>query len=471
MTQSHTTTDLDFASAEPLAARIRAKEISPLELMEHTLARIEALNPALNAFVALDAEGARAEAAKQTERLAHGEDLGPLGGLPLGVKDLEHAAGLPTTFGSSVFRDHRAERDDIHIERLRKAGAIVIGKTNAPEFGYTAFTDNDLFGPTLNPWNPERTPGGSSGGSAAALAAGMVPLATASDGGGSIRIPACYCGLYGLKTSFGRVPIGPRPLRGWLDFGVYGPLTRCVRDAALYLDQIAGPHPADPDSLPAPEDSYLRRLEEPLPRLRIAFNRTLGVTDLQPDVEREVERAVDTFRDLGHEVTENDDTIPETVGHWIRMASFQALATLWEEYSTRHDEFSSEFVRNLDDALDTGPTDFRDFARARAELIEWTWRLFERFDLLLTPTLPTEAFAAPGPVPIERDGVPYNPIAFTYPFNFTGHPAASVRAGFTDSRLPCGLQIVGPRHRDDLVLQASYAYEQERVWSDCWPAL
>jgi aspartyl-tRNA(Asn)/glutamyl-tRNA(Gln) amidotransferase subunit A len=285
-----------------------------------------------------------------------------------------------------------------------------------------------------------------------------------------VRIPACYTGLYGLKTSFGRVPIRPRGMVRWLDTSVYGPMTRTVRDAALYLDQIAGFHPGDPDSLPAPGYSYLEKLDKPLGRLRIAFNRTLGVTRVQPDVLREVEAAVDVFRSMGHEVVENDDVIPETGGWWARMGAFQGLASLWEEYTAHHDEFTDRYVRQLDAAHDVGPTDFREFYMLRAELNEWTERLFGEVDLLLTPTLPTEAFPAEGPIPSEIAGEPANAIAFTYPFNFTGHPAASVRAGLTDAGLPCGLQIVGQRHRDDLVLQASYAYERERPWQT-WPAL
>ena len=463
--------ELDFASAERLAALVRSKAISPTELMDHALKRIEALNPTLNAFIALDAEAARAEAARQTERVARGEALGPLGGLPLGVKDLENAAGLPTTFGSRVFRNHRPERDDVHVERLRAAGAIVVGKTNTPEFGYAPFSNNELFGPSRNPWNTARTPGGSSGGSAAALAGGLVPLATASDGGGSIRIPAAYTGLYGLKPSYGRVPIGPRATQPWMNISVYGPLTRSVRDAALYLDQVAGPHGADPMSLPPPAESYLAALERPLPKLRVAFNRTLGQADVPADVMREVESAVQVFRDLGHEVVDNEDAIPQTAEYWIRMFGFQALASLWDEYSNRHEEFSADFVQHLDASLDVNATDFRDFYGARGQIQRWTWELFEQYDLLLTPTLASEAFAAEGPTPIEKDGAPHDPIVFTYPFNFTGHPAASVRAGFTDAGLPCGLQIVGLRHRDDLVLQASYAYEQARPWQDRWPSL
>ncbi len=454
--------DLDYAPAHELAAKVRARDLSPVELMERSLARIEALNPRLNAFVEVDGEGALRQAQALETRLAEGEEAGPLAGLPTGVKDLENAAGFVTTLGSRLYRENRVDFDDALVARLKAAGAIIVGKTNTPEFGHIPFTDNELFGATRNPWNEERTPGGSSGGSSAALASGMTPLATASDGGGSIRIPACYTGLYGLKPSQGRTPIAPRRLPSWLSISCYGPLTRCVRDAAIYLDVVAGPHPADPESLPAPDVSYAGTLEEPLPKLRIAFNETLGVTRVQRDVLREVRAAAETFAAMGHEVEENDDAIAEMGGWWARVSAFQSLGLEWENYSTRHDGFTERYVRQLDRAVDVGPSDFQEFLRRRGELVAWTARLFERYDLLLTPTLPTEAFAPSGPIPREIEGEQANGIAFTYPFNFTGHPAASVPAGLTDSGLPCGLQIVGPRHRDDLVLRASYAYEQAR---------
>ncbi len=454
--------DLDFAPAHELAALVRARELSPVALMERSLARIEALNPGLNAFVEVDPGGALREARALEQRLDAGEEAGPFAGLPLGVKDLENASGFVTTRGSRLYRDNRVDFDDALVARLKAAGAIVVGKTNTPEFGHIPFTDNELFGATRNPWNPERTPGGSSGGSSAALASGMVPLATASDGGGSIRIPACYTGLYGLKPSHGRTPIAPRAMPSWLSISCYGPLTRCVRDAAVYLDVVAGPHAEDPESLPAPDVSYAETLEEPPPKLRIAFNETLGVTRVQRDVLREVRAAVEAFAAMGHEVEENRDAIPEMGGWWARVSAFQSLGQEWDNYSTRHDEFTARYVRQLDRALEVGPSDFQEFLRRRGELVAWTARLFERYDLLLTPTLPTEAFGPAGPIPREVEGEQVNGIAFTYPFNFTGHPAASAPAGLTDAGLPCGLQIVGPRHRDDLVLRASRAYEQAR---------
>ena len=463
--------DLDFAPAGTLAALIRARALSPSELMERTLARIERVNPRLNAFVVLDPARALAEAAAQTARLARGERLGPLGGLPLGVKDLEDAEGFVTTSGSRAFRDRRAPRDSVQVERLRAAGAIVIGKTNTPEFGHIGFTDNELFGPTRNPWNLERTPGGSSGGSAAAIAAGLVPFATASDGAGSIRIPASFCGVYGLKPSRGRVPSGPSAFAGWMDTTVSGPITRTVRDAALYLDVVAGAHPADAHSLPAPAASYVAALDEPLPRLRIAFSATLGATHVQSDVLRAVESAAAAFEQMGHAVETLDETIPSLAGWWVLMSRFQALASLWEVYTQRRDELSAAFAQKLDDAWGTGPEQFREYGQRRAVLNAWLWRLFDRYDLLLTPTMPLEPMAPQGPVPEQVEGKPCDFIAFTAPFNFGGQPAATVPAGFTASGLPVGLQIVGARLRDDLVLRASHAFEQARPWQERRPEL
>ena len=466
-----TDTDLNFASIRQLAALVREKRISPLELMDHTLARVEALNPRLNALVQLDAEAARAEAAAQTARLAAGEDLGPLGGVPAGIKDLENASGFITTQGSPLHaHDAPADFDDVHIERLKAAGAIVVGKTNTPEFGMVPYTDNEVFGVTRNPWNLERTPGGSSGGSAAALASGMLALATASDGGGSIRIPACYTGLYGLKPSFGRVPIAPRRHDAWMDTSVFGPLTRTVADAALLMDVMSGPDDRDRNTLPAESRSYGERLAEPLPRLRIAFNRTLGVTRLQTDVEREVEAAAAVFRELGHEVEENQDAIPETGRFWNDVNSWNNVATHWHDYTTRHDEYGEMVVQMLDHGLGLDAERMGTFLELRQTITAWTAQLFGDYDLLLTPTLPTEAFAAAGPIPRTLYGEKFAAIALTYPFNFSGHPAASVPAGLTDAGLPCGLQIVGPRFRDDLVLRASLAYEEARPW-DRWPRL
>jgi aspartyl-tRNA(Asn)/glutamyl-tRNA(Gln) amidotransferase subunit A len=465
---------LHFQPAHVLADLVRRRQLSPLELMEATLARIEAVDPKTNAFCQLDADAALAEARSQTERLARGEDLGPLAGLPLGVKELENATGFRSTMASRFYEDRWAETDDVHVARLKAAGAIVIGKTNSPEFGYTAFTTNDLFGTTRNPWDLTRTPGGSSGGSAAAIAAGLVPLVTASDGGGSIRIPACFCGTYGFKPTFGLVPIGPREAPDWTDTTCYGPLTRTVRDAALYLDQVAGYDPSDQTSLPKPAETFLAALDRPLPKLRIGVNRLLGAPAVQSDVLREFESAVAVFAAMGHELEDNVESLEEMTGHWIRLTRFQTLATLGREVvEANAEKFTRSYYNGFLLARDVGPKEFGAAYAARGRINAALRRLFERYDLLLTPTMPLEAFAAEGPLPRQIEGVSLGGgiIAFTAPFNFSGYPAATVRSGFTDAGLPAGLQIAGRRHEDALVLQASLAYEQARPWNDHWPEL
>jgi len=468
-------TQLYWLPASDLAELIRKRELKPSELMEATIARIEALNPKLNAFCAMRAQQAMDEASAMDERIARGEKLGALAGLPLGVKDLFDAAGLPTTFGSMPFKDHMPEADSVEVARLKAAGAIVIGKTNAPEFGYTNFTKNRIFGVTRNPWNVERTPGGSSGGSAAAIAGGMIPLATGSDGGGSIRGPACYVGCFGLKPSFGRIPHDPMlEMQGWEDTSVLGPLTRTVRDAAMYMDAAAGYHAVDPDSLPHPGLSYVAVLDRLPKRLRIAFHPTLGQI-IQSDVAREVEKAARTFRELGHEVTTLDEAVPDTSGVWLRIGATQTYAMLYDYIQREKDraEFGRGFLAGQVTAERISWRHYSVAYRLRTEFNRWMQRTFERFDLLLTPTQPSEAFNAAGPQPTEIDGRKVRSgldiSGLTYQFNLSGHPASTVRAGFTNSGMPCGLQIVAERHREDLVLQASHAYEQVRPWNDKWP--
>jgi aspartyl-tRNA(Asn)/glutamyl-tRNA(Gln) amidotransferase subunit A len=471
--------DLAFRPAWQLAQAVRNGELSPVTLVQACLNRIDALNPALNAFVALRREEALEEAAALQRTIVAGKRLGPLAGLPVGVKDLEDVAGLPTTYGSRPFRDYRPATDSVQVARLKAAGAIILGKTNTPEFGYTGLTKNLLFGVTRNPWNLERTPGGSSGGSSAAIASGMVPLVTASDGGGSIRIPACYVGAFGMKPTFGRVPVGPliadRPMLPWIDTVCFGPLTRTVRDAALFLDVVAGPDPSDPETLPAPGLSYLETLEALPAKLRIAVSPGLGYARVQHDVWREVAAAVDVFRTLGHDVDMIDDVFPNLGVEWGLVSMAELYGLLASDLEAHRDQWGRAFYAGLQQAKSVGPEFIARAQRKRAELHACLARIFARYDLLMTPTLPTEAFAAAGPFPDAIDGEPITStlgaVAFTYPFNFSGHPAASVRAGFTDAGLPAGLQIVGPRFRDELVLQASYAYEQARPWNGRWPEL
>ena len=465
--------ELYWKPAHELAAMIRRRDIKAAELMDLTIKRIEQTNPKLNAFCALRADDAMADARALDEKIARREDVGPLAGLPLGVKDLEDAAGLATTHGSKAFRDHMPKSDSVQVSRLKAAGAIVIGKTNAPEFGYTAFTKNLLFGVTRNPWNLERTPGGSSGGSSAAIAGGVIPIATGSDGGGSVRIPACYTGCYGLKPTKGRIPSeASLGMLQWNDTSVYGPLTRTVRDAAIFMDAVVGYHPADPDSVPHPGISYASILERLPKKLRIAFHPDFGQL-VQRDVMREIVKAVAVFKDLGHEVTTIDDPVPETGRAWMQLGATQSYAQLHEMFDKHRDDFGRAFLSGTEGATRVTWKHYGAAYRRRLEFNEWCQRVFARYDLLLCPVLPTEAFPAKGPMPTEINGEPLKDalgaVVFTYPFNLSGHPGASVRAGFTDSNLPCGLQIVAERYREDLVLQASHAYEQANPWNSKWP--
>jgi aspartyl-tRNA(Asn)/glutamyl-tRNA(Gln) amidotransferase subunit A len=465
---------INYRSAREIIGMVQSGEITPRELMEETLKRIEAVNPKLNAFVSLQPERAMDEAKAMTERLAKRENLGPLAGLPIGVKDLEDAAGMVTSFGSIPYRANVAQHDSIQVARLRKAGAIVVGKTNTPEHGFTGFTKNRLHGTTRNPWNLDRTPGGSSGGSAAAVSGGIVAVCTGSDGGGSVRIPASYTGCFGLKTSYGRIPWGPAPYLWMYRLAGHGPLTRTVADAALYLDCVAGYHPADPDSLPKPPVSYLENLER-LPRgLRLGFSPTLGYARVQSDVLAVVEEAVRTFGDLKHKVEIWDGALPDVGEAWSTMFACDAYATLEADLKKHREEMGKALVASLEAVKSMSLANIFAAQRVRTAVNVLLEELFDRYDLLLTPTMPTEAFGAAGPPPSAINGHPISilgAVAFTYPFNFTGHPAASVRAGFAKSGLPVGLQIVGPRHRDDLVLQAAYVYEQARPWNECWPKL
>jgi aspartyl-tRNA(Asn)/glutamyl-tRNA(Gln) amidotransferase subunit A len=457
-----------------IAGLLARRELSPVELMRETLARIAALNPCLGAFVALrDEPELLAEARRAEERIGAGRGR-PLEGIPFGVKDLEDLAGLVTSHGSLPFRENRAERSSVQVERLLAAGAIALGKTNTPEFGYTAITKNLLFGVTRNPWDLGRTPGGSSGGSSAAIAAGLVPLATASDGGGSIRLPASFTGCFGLKPSFGRVP--HEDASHWVmdDTSVVGPLTRSVEDAALQLDLTAGAHPLDPNSLPRPELCYRAALRELPAGLRVAFSPDLGYAVVQPDVARVVAGAARVFEELGHAVEELRGGPPELGAEWGIVGAFELLSRLEPLLREREAEFGRAFRRGLEFGRQVTPELWGRVRRRREELNRWCADLFARYDLLLTPTAPFDPPPARGPLPAETGGraQPVSGAAsFTIPFNLSWHPAASVRAGLSDAGLPVGMQIVGPRHRDDRVLQAAFAFEQARPWQGHWPRL
>ncbi len=452
---------------------LAAKRVSPVELMRATLDRIEATNPDLNAVVAQrDPEALLEDAEAAAERIAHGKAR-PLEGIPLGVKDLEDAEGLVTSHGSLPWRNNVAQRDSIQVARLRAAGAIVVGKTNAPEFGYTAITKNLVYGATASPWNLDRTPGGSSGGSAAAVAGCVLPLATASDGGGSIRIPASFTGTFGLKTSFGRVPRGPFDHWEYGDTSVYGPLTKTVEDAALVLDQTAGVSPYDPNSLPDPGLSYLETVRDGCPPgLHIGYSPDLGYAVVQSDIAAAVEDAVKLFASLGHRVSGLPGGPPQLGREWGIIGAFELATQLHPMLPEREGEFGKTFIAGVKTGWRMTPEAWGLAAELRARLNAWCAEAFEQFDILVTPTVPYDPPPAKGPFPSETEGRPQafaGVASFTIPFNLSWHPAATVRVGMSKAGLPIGMQIVGPRHRDDLVLQVARAFERERPWHPNWP--
>ena len=459
-----------------LTDRIRARAVSPVEVMEAVLARIDETHADLNAVVLRrDPERCLADARAAERRVAAGEGR-PLEGIPLGVKELEPVAGMPWSECSPLFADRVADHDSVQVQRLVAAGAIVVGKTNAPEFGAPAFTRNRLHGVTRSPWDLALSPGGSSGGSSAAIAAGVLPLVTAGDGGGSIRIPASFTGCFGLKTSFGRV--AREQLHHW-DYGataVYGPLTRTVEDAALVLDQVVGASELDPTSLPHPGYSYLERVREAAPRgLRIGYSPDLGYAVVQSDVAAAVEEAVGVFAALGHRVERVAGGPPEAGRTWGLLGAFLLASQLDTHLAGREHLLGRGLMAGIELARrEMNAAHFGRLAELRAEIVRWCASVFERCDLLVTPTVPFDPYPAPGPYPQETEGRPQpwsNVGSFTIPFNLSWHPAATVRVGLSRRGLPMGMQIVGPRHRDDLVLQAARAFERERPWHPHWPQI
>ncbi len=456
---------MDFrrASVVELAKQVREGRQSARGLVDHALARIEADNPTINAFVAVDADRARRAADAIDAKVKDGHHPGPLAGIPIGVKDLEDAAGFVTTHGSPVFADGPpASSDSPLVARLVAAGCIVVGKTNTPELGWKADTDNQVFGPTLNPWNLEHTPGGSSGGSAAAIAAGMVPLATGSDGGGSIRIPSACCGLSGMKPSLGRVPSGGASAPDWQHLSTKGPMARRLSDVVAALDIVVGPDPSDLRSLPRPEASWIAALENPKPPLRVAWSPTLGYGDVDAEVLEICQRAVGVLASLGTEIVEVDTVFDrDPIDQWLTLAGVYNLRTLAEVVGTSAMEQIDPILKMVVDGAAT--TSALDVVKAEDTCHALNLRLVELFRDVRILVTPTTAAAAP---PRSLGGMAsingvddYNWVKFTYPFNMTRSPAASVCAGLTSSGIPVGIQLVGPQHGDLVVLRTAAALE------------
>lgn len=450
-----------------IADLVRGGDVSAKEVLEVFLERIDAHNAELNALVYIDADRARADAGEIDRRIASGDDPGPLAGVPLGVKDLENVAGMPTTKGSVPYKDNVPSHDGVQTARLRAAGAVIVGKTAAPEFGSTAFTRTFLHGTTHNPWNLERTPGGSSGGSAAAVAAAILPIATASDGGGSTRIPASYTGLYGAKGTFGRIPKGDGAESSFTS--LLGCVSRSVRDSARFWDCVVGPDERDAYSLPHPGLSYEAALDEIPTGLRATWSDDLGFGVCAREVSELARAAADALVDaagmtwVDHRVELKDMSVAwglfGRAGTWLNVRDF------WPE---RQEDFTPTIRWSVRD----GEKRFNmpEMAKAIERRHENNRRLAEVFsdvDVVITPTTATTAFRAEGPIPTTIDGreIPQmHAITFTFPFNISTHPAVSIPCGFDSEGLPVGLQIVTRRHDDHVLFQLAAAFEKARPW-------
>jgi amidase len=462
--------DLCFIPATELRRLYRARKVSPLEVMDAVFARIDAVNPTLNAYVTLARESARREARQATAALRKSAPVPPLHGIPVSIKDLTLTKGIRTTKGSKIFEHYVPDEDALVVERLKAAGAIVVGKTNTPEFGAGANTFNAVFGATRNPWDPARTCGGSSGGAAVALATGMGPLAQGSDLGGSLRTPAAFCGVVGFRTTPGLVPLHPRET-GWDSLSVGGPMARTVADVALMLSVIAGPDDRAPLSYDVDTRQFPKAVASPSIRgCRVAWTPDLnGLLPVDAEVARIAEGATRVFRSLGCRVEaacpdfgEVNDIVLATRGLSM-VANYARYLPEWKS------QMQKGLVWNIEQGLRLTPEEIARGERLRTTLWQRVRTFMQTRDLLILPTVAVPPFPVGEPYPTEINGKPLDNYTqwffFTYAISLTGLPAISVPCGFTRSGLPVGLQIVGRRRQEAAVLRAAAAFEAAAPWA------
>jgi aspartyl-tRNA(Asn)/glutamyl-tRNA(Gln) amidotransferase subunit A len=465
------TTELCFTSATELAQLIRRRVLSPVEITSAVLERIERLNPRLGAYVAVHAERALGEARAAEQAVMAGKPLGALHGVPVSIKDNLWTAGERTTYGSRLLAEFVASQDAPSVAGLRAAGAIFVGRTNLPEFAWRGSTDNRLFGESRNPWDVTRTPGGSTGGGAAAVAAGLGPLALGSDGAGSIRIPASFCGLVGFKSTFGRVPMYPAAGGNELVAHVC-PLARTVRDVALMMNAIARHDPRDQFALPNDGVDYpaacdalaATRAGGPL---RIAWSADLGFAPVERETREIAEAAARAFEGIGVTVDEATPELGDPSSILKALYGGAQAGAHAARSAEQKAQMDPELVAYAEASAGLTVVDHVRAVAARQAMVDALRRFFERYDLLLTPTLCLPAFPLGIVGPSEVAGRKVTHLGWTlcYPFNYSGQPAVSVPAGWTASGLPVGLQIVGRRLEDALVLRAAATFEALRPWA------
>ena len=460
---------MQYMSLTEMTRSLREGELSPTQVATATLDLVERFDPLLNCFAHFDSEDVLRQASSIEARLAAGEDVGPLAGAPVAIKDLIAVQGMPLRFGSKVTSPEPVGVDAPSVARIRAAGGVILGKSTTSEFGCKAVGDSPLTGITRNPWNPDCTPGGSSAGAAALVASGISPVSIGTDGGGSIRIPAALSGLYGIKAQFGRVPVYPTSATPTLAH--VGPLARTVEDAALMLSVIAGEFTKDPSSMLGPTPDFLGELEKTPAPLRIAWAPTLGYAEPLPEVLDACADAVETLSALGHHVTQVDELFGgDPAALW--MAEFYAgVGTkLIDPLTNRRAELDEWVADILEDAVGQQMRDYYGKVFERYAFREQVESVFDQYDVILTPTVPTPSFPVSLPTPpthAHRNIVSW--VYYTYPFNLTGNPAASVPVGFNDQGLPMGMQMVTGTKQEILLLQLSRQLEQINPWAERRP--
>ncbi|MFX0047288.1 MAG: amidase [Candidatus Hermodarchaeota archaeon] len=464
-------------SAFDMQEKIKTQELTSLEITETIIERIEKINPLINAYCTPTFDMAREMAKKADDSVRNGRELGSLIGIPTSIKDLMLLKGVRTTYGSLLHENFIPEDDEIAVKRLKNAGCVILGKTNTPEFGHVALTNNKIFGETLNPWNIETNSGGSSGGAAASVAAGIGPLALGSDGGGSIRIPSSCCGVYGLKPTFGRIPRYPHDTLAFWSMDHYGPIVRYVKDAALMLNVMKGYHPADSNSLPNDNIDYVKELEEKPKNLKIGYSMTLGFGKaLEDEIRESVLDNIQKFEQYDWEVEEANLKIRNPGSAFKTLVSVGYAYDLQKAYNDKRDTLSADLSSIIRLGLDTSAMNLEKAKDQRKGVYKVMYQYFKNYDILITPTTPCPAFK-PGwlesgttfPTIGKKTLSTLDWITYTFPFNMTGSPAASIPSSWTKSGLPIGMQIVGKRYDEKTVLQVSKAFEEISAWQDKRP--
>ncbi|MFX0030598.1 MAG: amidase [Candidatus Hermodarchaeota archaeon] len=474
--------ELCYMPAYEMAEKIKNQELTSEEITEIIIERIEKINPIINAYCTPTFELAREMAKKADKDVKEGVLLGLLHGVPISIKDETDTKGIRTTYGSYLFENNIPREDAAIVRRLRDAGIVILGKTNTPAFGYKGETDNLIFGVTRNPWNLERTTGGSSGGAAGAVASGLGPIGIGSDGGGSIRIPSCFCGLYGLKSTFGRVPQSEMKLMGYLGTFVHrGPLVRYVKDAALVLDVIAGQDDSDRYSVPKPNYSYVDKLDEKPSKLKIGYSLDMGFAEaLDPEVEKAVLDGIQKFEEFGWSIEKSRIRLknPESIFLTIWTSGFAYSLGPYLEHAK--EKMDPGLVDMINVGLTFSVKDIKIAEVQREMIYEEICKIFRKVDILITPTLACPAFelgksnanveTMTTDIIIKGKNMSATGwLPFTYPLNASGHPAASIPCGWSSDGLPIGMQIVGDRFDELTVLQVSKAFEDVAPWQDKKP--